>query len=57
MRSICRTLAYVPHHAIPAWEQLGWMVVNTLPAPHSQWSVLMGWPCACEARTPRKEAA
>ncbi len=55
-RSLCPVLAYVPHSMIIEYMRVGWMVVvGDLGATHREFSVLMGWPCDCELRLPKKQ--
>jgi len=56
-RSLCRTLAFVPHDMIPDYEMLGWMRLAQLGPTHGKWSELVGWPCDCEVRVPERRAA
>ena len=51
-RSLCRTLAFVPHDMIPDYEMLGWMRLAQLGDVHGRWSELLGFCCNCRPVTP-----
>jgi hypothetical protein len=43
----CNVIKYVPHHAIEDHLRLGWMLLRDRLSHHSDYNVLMGWPCRC----------
>ena len=42
-----RYLRFLRRAELDDWLALGWLVVDTLPAPHYHWSVLAEWRCGC----------
>ncbi len=58
MANLCRILAYVRHTQIDGYLREGWMVLDTFAdCYHGQFAVLMGWPCECDVRLPKRGAA
>jgi len=53
MRSLCPTVAFVPHREVEGYLRLGWMMIASLGEYHGQFSILMGWRCECPCTIPR----
>jgi hypothetical protein len=51
----CRVIKYVKHSEVLDHLRVGWMVLADLGSYHGQFSLLMGWQCACALVVPVPE--